>query len=167
MRAPGPWPATSPPLAAAVIVGNRGFRIGGTGKTSHLDASDVFGYPRGLVGLGFAIRQRCLLGQRARVHDHKPERLEGDPPVAILHFHTPHDTLPIPLAWRLLPRTARFFEQQGQGALLRPPRFQFLAHRTRAWDQRDKPQSLLQTQSQRALTGRFALRHHPTHPLKT
>jgi len=63
MITPGPWPAASPPLAVAFIVGESGFRIGGTGKPSRLDASDVLGYPLGLVGLRFAIRQGCLLGQ--------------------------------------------------------------------------------------------------------
>ena len=57
------------------------------------------------------IRQNGLLGQLIRVHDHKPERLQGDPPVTLLDLHTPYDTLPVPLAQGLLPGTARFFEQ--------------------------------------------------------
>jgi hypothetical protein len=98
MRAPGPWPATSPPLAAALIVGERGLRIRRTGKTSRLNASDMLGNPLCLVGLRFGIRQGCLLSQLAGVHDHKPERRQDDPPVAILHFYTPPDTLAMPLA---------------------------------------------------------------------
>jgi len=151
----------------AFIVGESGLGICGTGKPSRLDASHVLGHPRGLVGLCFGIRQGCLLGQLVRVHDHKPERLQGDPPVTILHLHTPHDTLPVPLARGLLPGAARFFEQQGQGSLLRPPRFEFLAHPTGAWDQRDEPNPLLQAQSQRAFTVRFAIRHNTAYPLES
>src|SRR5713101_7636238 len=107
--------------AVAFLVGESGLRIGGTGQTSRLDASDGLGHPRCLVGLRFDRRQGCLPGQLICVHDHKPERLQGDPPVTLLHLPTPHDTLPVPLAWGLLPGAARFFAQQGQGALPRPP----------------------------------------------
>jgi len=152
------------PGAVAFIVGERGLCLGGTGNTARLDASAVLGHPLCLVALRFAIRQGGLLGQLIRVHDHKAERLQGNPPITILYLPTPHDTLPVPLAWGLLPGTARFCEQHGQGSLLWPPRFEFLAYRTGTWDQRDEPHPLLQAQSQRAFTVRFALRHHTTHP---
>ena len=167
MIAPGAWLAAPPPLAAAFIVGEGGLRIGGTGKPPRFHVLDVLGHPLGLFGLGFGIRQGRLLGQLARVHDHKPERCQGEPPVSVLHLHTPDDTLPMPPARGLLPGPARFFEQQGQGALLLPPRFQLLPHRTGAWDQRDEPHPLLQAQAQRAFTVRFAIRHNPAHPVES
>jgi hypothetical protein len=81
----------------------------------------------------------------------------------------PHaaDTLPVPPARGLLPGAARFFEQQGQGSLLRRPRCQFLAHCTRAWDQRDEPNPLLQAQCQRACTVRFAIHHDTAHSIES
>ena len=73
----------------------------------------------------------------------------------------------MPLAQGLLPGAARFFEQQGQGSLLPPPLFQLLAHCTGAGHKRDEPHLLLEAQSQRAFTVRFAIRHNPAHSLES
>ena len=72
----------------------------------------------------------------------------------------------MPASWRLLPGPARFFEQQGQRAVLLAPRLQLLAHRTRARDQRDQPHALLQAQPQRAFTVGLTVGHNAAHPVE-
>jgi hypothetical protein len=94
----------------------------------------MLGDPLGFLGLGGGIRYRRLVGQLAGVHHQKAYLCHFAAPVSVLHGHAADDTLPVPLPWRLLPRSAWFFEQQGQGILCLAPRLHLLAHCTGARD---------------------------------
>jgi len=64
----------------------------------------------GLLGLGSDVGGGGLLGQLAGVDHQKPYRLLPELSLPIFYFHMVHNTLPMPLAWRFLPRTASLFE---------------------------------------------------------
>src|SRR5215831_8854315 len=167
MIPPRPGLAPTPPLASAFVLGNGRRRIGGTGKPAGFNTRAMFCHPLGLFGLGGGVGHGCLLGQLAGVHDEKTEGRDRASPVSIFHFPLADDTASVPASRGLMPCPARFFEEQGQRALLLAPRLHLLAHRTRARDQREQSYALLQAQPQRAFTVCFTIGHDAAHPIET
>jgi hypothetical protein len=110
---PRPGRAPTPPLATPVVRGNGRLGGGGTGKPLRFHMLDVRGDTLGFLGLGGGICHCCLVGQLARVDDQQAELGHVEAPLRVFHGHAADDTLPMPLPWRLLPRPAWLFEQQG------------------------------------------------------
>jgi hypothetical protein len=65
-----------------------------------------------------------------------------------------------------MPCPPGLFEQQREGALLLPPRRQLVPHGTRARDQCDQSEALLQAQAQRAFTRGFTVGDEAVHPVE-
>ena len=128
--------------------------------------SDVLGHPLCLVGLRFGVRQRLPAGPT----DWSARPQTGAPPGRPARHYTPPlprrlTLCPCHSAWGLRPSAARFFEQQGQGALRAAPT---LSSSWRTAQVRGtsvmSPTCFARHQSQRALTVRCALRHNTAHP---
>jgi hypothetical protein len=134
MIPPGTRAAASSSLASALILRDSSFSIHFTRKPPSLHLRDVchdgFGFPGLRGGIGLSL----LLRQLTRMHHHKTERLRGDPSSAVLDLHLADDTLPMPVSGCFCLRPPWFLHQQGQGGLLLPPRFEFLAHGTSTWN---------------------------------
>ena len=111
-----------------------GFGIGQAGKPPGMHMLHVVCHRLRFLRLRRCIGLGLLLRQLTRMHHHKAHSSGADPPSLILHLHLPDDALPMPASGRFSLRAPRFLHQQGQGGLLLPPRFQFLAHGTGAWD---------------------------------
>src|SRR5262245_59888106 len=145
MVTPRPGLAPTPPLATPFVLCNGRLCVSGTGKPLRFHVPDVLCDPLSFLGLRGGIRPRCLVSQLARVDDQKAALGHVLSPIRVLHGHAAADTVPMPVSRRLLTRTARFCEQEGQGTVLLAPRFQLLPHGTGARDQRDEPHPLFET----------------------
>ena len=135
MIPPGTWAAASSSLAPALILRDSSFGIRLTRQPPGLHLRDVCHDGFGFLGLRGGIGLGLLLRQLTRMHHHKAERLRGDP--------SSRCTRPPPGGSTLCPCQCRgasclrppwFLHQQGQGGLLLPPGFEFLAHGAGAWD---------------------------------
>src|SRR4029434_4161873 len=94
-------------------------------------------------------------------------RCTTEAPMSELDFHMADDAVPGPAARRLLTGPARFFEQEGQWAVLLAPRLQLRAHRTRTRNQRDQPHALFEAQPQRPFAVSLAVSHNAAHPVES
>src|SRR5215471_12835705 len=132
MVTPRPWLAPTPPLATPFVLGNSRRCVSGTGKPLRFHVPDVLCDPLSCLGWSGGIRHRCLVSHLARVDAQKAELGHVLSPIRVLHGHAAEDTVPMPVSRRLLTRTARFFEPEGQRIGLLAPRFQLLPHGTGA-----------------------------------
>jgi len=107
---PRPGLAPTPPLAPPFVLGNGRLGGGGTGKPRRFHMLDVLCDTLGFLGLRCGIRDRRLVGPRARVDDQKADLCHSEAPISVLHGHATDDTLPMPASRRLLPGPTRFFE---------------------------------------------------------
>ena len=155
--------APTPPLATSVGRGEGRLCVGDTGKPLRCPGLDVRGDTRGFLGLGGGICRRGLVGHLPGVDAQQADGGQSQAPRRILHGHAADDTLPMPVARRLLPGPPRFCEPEGEGPVLLAPRRHLLAHRTRARPQREPPHALLQTQPQRAFTLSRTVGHQAVH----
>jgi len=121
MRAPGTRRAAPPSLPPAFIVTDGRRRVRRTGKPSGCHALDVLGDTRGLFGWRRDGGPSCVLGSRAGVHNEKPEFFHRETPVSVFYCHRTDDTGPMPASRSLLARPTRFFQQEGQWAVLLAP----------------------------------------------
>jgi hypothetical protein len=101
------------------------------------------------------------------VHDEKTERFDREPSISVFPFHGAHDPSPVPVSRRLLTRTARFFEPEGQRTVLLAPHVQLLPHGTGARDQGDEPDTLFEASSEGAFPGGFTVRHNAAPPVES
>jgi hypothetical protein len=108
--APGLRSAATPALTAAFIVCYGRLGIGGTRILLGGHARDMLRYPLRFLGPGCGIGHGLLLGERARMHHHKPHVLLCHTAVCILHVDAANDTLPMPASGGVALGTARFFE---------------------------------------------------------
>jgi hypothetical protein len=107
------------------------------------------------------------LGQLARRHAHKAQRLLGDTPITVLHLDLAHHPWPLPVARRFRLGPPRFFSQQRSGGLLLPPRFELLAYSTGARDEGHSAKALLQTQPEGSATLRLPIGDNPAAPCQS
>ena len=110
MIAPEPWPAATPALPPACIVGDGRLSVGRTSKPAGFHALDVFGDTLGLFGLGVAVGGGRLLGSLTGVHDETTEVFQRESPISVFPFYPAHDTAPMPAPWGFLSRPPRLFE---------------------------------------------------------
>src|SRR5262245_35895346 len=167
MRAPQARHAAPSPLPPPFIVHDGRLGVSRTGKPAGFHALDGLGHALSLCGLGGGVGTGGLLSSLAGVHDEKTERCDREPSISVCHFHGANDTSPVPVSRRLLTRTARFFEHEGQRTVLLAPHFQLLPHGTGARDQCDEPNTLFEASSEGALTVGFTVRHHAAHPVES
>jgi hypothetical protein len=110
MIAPGPWPAATPPLTTACIVGDGCLGVSRTGNPVGFNALDVLDAALGLSGLGGSVGDGRLLSQLAGGYDANTARFPSASPVSVFPFHRADDTVSVPAPWGLLPCPAWLFE---------------------------------------------------------
>ena len=104
-----------------------------------------------------------LLGQLARMHHDKPERLQAHPAVAVLHLHRPDDAVALPAARRFTLGPPRLCHEAGHGGVLASPGCEALPDGTGTRDSCHPAKPVLQTPPPGAATLGLALRHNPAH----
>src|SRR5262249_41986783 len=97
-----------------------------------------------LFGVGGGVSTGCSLSSLAGVHDEKTERFDREPSIRVFHVHGANDSRPVPVSRRLLTRTARCFEPEGQRTVLLAPHCQLMPHGPGARDQGDEPNTLFE-----------------------
>jgi hypothetical protein len=120
-------------LPLARIRGDSRFGIRQAGEPLGGHMPYVVGHRFSLFDLSRCVGLRLLLGQLTRMHHDKAPLCLRCSPCTGLDLPLPHDAWPMPAPGRLRLGPPRLLRQQGQGRLLLPPRFEFLAHGTRAW----------------------------------
>jgi hypothetical protein len=70
----------------------------------------VVGHRFGFLALAAGIRLRLLVGQLTRMHDHKPECLQGDPAITVLDLDLAHHTVAMPGARRFVLGPSRLLD---------------------------------------------------------
>src|SRR4029450_3534571 len=159
--------AASPARPPVLILRDRRFGIRRTGKPAGLHALHVLCNSSSFLRLCGGICLGLLLRQLARMHHHKAERFERYSSVAVLDLHLSAHTLAMPAPGRLVLPPPGCLPQQGQGGLHAPPGFEFLPDRTRARDERDEIDLVLETYTQGTATIGFTIRDDATHPLQS
>ena len=101
------------------------------------------------------------------MHHHEAQCLLCDAPIAVFDRYLPEHTVAMPAPGRLVLGPSGFLHQQGQGGLLPPPGFEFLPDSTRARDECDEIDLVLETYTQSTATIGLAIRDDATHPLQT
>ena len=164
MIAPEPWPAATPALPPAFIVGDGRLSVGRTSTPAGFHALDRLGDALGLCGLGGAVGGGGLLGSLTGGPDEKTEVCQRESPLSGCHCYPAHDTAPLPAPCGFLSRPPGLFESQRPGALRLAPRLSRLPHGPGAWDQREQPHPPLQASPQGALTIGLTVGHKAAYP---
>ena len=110
MIAPELWPAATPALPPACIVGDGRLSVGRTSKPAGFHALAVRGDALGLFGLGGAVGGGCLRGELTGVHDENTEVCQRESSLSVCHCDPAHDTAPRPAPWGFRSRPPRLFE---------------------------------------------------------
>lgn len=114
MRAPGPWPAPTAAWSPAFLHRTRGFGSDGTRILLRGHPLDMRCHTLGFLRVRCGRRFRLLLGQRARMHHHKPEVCWRRVTSRLLNIDAAQDALPPPASGGLLGSPSRFFQQDGE-----------------------------------------------------
>ena len=101
MVAPRAWAASPSSLPLACILRDSGFSISQTRKLPDFHPFDMVSNGLGFLGLRARRGLRLLLGQLARMHDHKAQGRVSDLSMAVLDLHRPDDALPVPTTARV------------------------------------------------------------------